>query len=59
MKIPLPIHPARRPIDDGYEVNFDRDIIPIRFSHALLAVVAIPLTGAVAYVVARILFSIP
>ena len=60
MKIPITIHPARIEIEDGYEVDFDsRDIIPIRFVHALAAAVLLPVAGATAYIIGRILFSIP
>jgi hypothetical protein len=60
MKIPLTIQPARREIEDGYEIDFaDRDIIPIRFTHALAAAVLLPFAGATAYILGRILFSIP
>jgi hypothetical protein len=50
--MPLPIQPARI----AYE---DRDLIPIRFGHALAAAVILPVVGFIAYVAARLLFSIP
>jgi len=48
MKMPYPIRPARRYHDHGFHPQ-----------HVLFAVTIIPLAAAVAYVVARILFSIP
>ena len=51
MKLPYPIQPAR--------VSYEhRDLIPIRGAHALVAAAMIPVVGFVAYVVARLLFSI-
>ena len=47
MKIPYPITPARRRYRDG-----------IHPQHALFAVTFLPFVAAVAYVVARIFFSI-
>ena len=51
-RIPYPIQPARI----TYE---QRDLIPIRFSHALAAVTILPVVGFIAYIIARLVFSIP
>jgi len=60
MQIPIKITPARRPIDDGYEVDYSsRDFIPIRFSHALMAILLIPVVGFVACVIGLLFFSTP
>lgn len=58
MKIRIPITPARVEIEDGYEVDYSsRDIIPIRFSHALAAVIVIPLAGFTLFALARPVFE--
>jgi len=60
MKLPYPVTPARRDIPNGYEVDFaERDIIPIRFDHALAAVLILPVVAFIAFVIARLVFSIP
>ena len=52
MKLPIPITPAR--------INHaDRDLIPLRPHHVLLVVTLVPLVAAVAFVIARLVFSIP
>ncbi len=52
MKIPIPIQPAR--------INHaDRDLIPIRLTHILSAVLVLPAIGSAAYIIARIILSIP
>ena len=52
MKIPIPIQPAR--VDHS-----ERDLIPIRLTHILSAVLVLPAIGSAAYIIARIILSIP
>lgn len=52
MKLPYPIQPARI----TYE---NRDMIPIRLTHVFAALAILPVVGFVAYVAARLIFSIP
>jgi len=51
-KMPYPIEPARIPYAD-------RDLIPIRLSHILSAVLILPAIGSAAYIIARIILSMP
>ena len=48
MKIPIQIHPAR---------DYDNDIVPLRLRHIIIAVTVLPLLGAFAYAVARMIFA--
>lgn len=60
MKLPIQITPARRDIPNGYEVDYaERDIIPLPFGWSLVAAVGIPVVAFIAYVIARLVFSIP
>jgi len=51
-RIPYPITPAR--IDHA-----DRDMIPIRITHILSAILVLPAIGSAAYIIARIILSLP
>lgn len=52
MKLPIPIESARVPYAE-------RDLIPIRLTHILSAVLILPAIGAAAYIIARIVLSLP
>lgn len=51
-RIPYPVTPARVPYAE-------RDLIPIRLTHILSAVLILPAIGAAAYIIARIVLSLP